>query len=57
MIVLESSVVRIFDNGKLIAEIIPEVWLFGNESFRISEPRKEELISDLRIVSIKSNDD
>jgi len=57
MVVLESSVVRIFDHGKLIAEIIPEVWLFGNESFRISEPRQEERISDLRIVSIKSNDD
>lgn len=57
IVVSESAVVRIFDHGKLIAEIIPEVWLFGNESFRISEPRQEQRVADLRIVSMKSNDE
>lgn len=28
VVVSESSVVRVFDNGKIIAEIIPELWLF-----------------------------
>ena len=27
IVVSESAIVRIFDNGKIIAEIIPEIWL------------------------------
>ena len=55
MVVSESSVVRVFNEGKLIAEIIPEIWLFGNEGFKISEPRQEQKIADLRIVSVKTD--
>jgi len=29
VVVSESSVVRLFDDGKLVAEIIPELWLFN----------------------------
>jgi diadenylate cyclase len=29
VVVSESSVVRVFDDGELIAEIIPELWLFN----------------------------
>lgn len=56
VVVSESSVVRIFDEGKLIAEIIPEIWLFDKESFKITKPRKEQRMADLRIVSIKSDE-
>lgn len=56
VVVSESSVVRIFNEGKLIAEIIPEIWLFGNESFKIAGPRDERTVADLRIVSVKSDD-
>ncbi len=56
VVVSESSVVRIFDQGRLIAEIIPEIWLFGKESFRINEPRQEQKIADVRIVSAKTDD-
>lgn len=54
VVVSESSVVRIFNEGRLVSEIIPEIWLFGNESFKISGPREEQKIADLRIVSIKN---
>ena len=51
VVVSESSVVRIFDQGRLIAEIIPEIWLFGKESIKIKEPKWESKIADLRIFS------
>jgi len=54
VVVSESSVVRVFNEGRLVSEIIPEIWLFGNESFKISGPREEQKIADLRIVSIKN---
>ena len=54
VVVSESSVVRVFNEGILIAEIIPEIWLFGNEGFKISEPREEQKLADLRIVSVKT---
>ena len=56
VVVSESSVVRVFNEGKLIAEIIPEIWLFGNESFKISRPREEQKIADLRVVSVKTGE-
>lgn len=30
VVVSESSVVRVFDDGKIVAEIIPELWLLGD---------------------------
>jgi len=53
IVVSESSVVRIFSEGHLISEIIPEIWLFGDESIKISGPREEQQIADLRIISRK----
>ena len=56
VVVSQSSIVRVFNEGKLIAEIIPEIWLFGSEGFKISEPREEQKIADLRIVSVKTGE-
>ena len=42
VVVSESSVVRIFNTGKLVTEIIPGIWLFGREYSKINGPRKEE---------------
>ena len=53
VVVSQSSVVRIFNEGSLIAEIIPEIWLFGKESFKIPEPRQEMKVADLRVVAVK----
>jgi hypothetical protein len=56
VVVSESSVVRVFNEGKLITEIIPEIWLFRNEGFKISGPREEQKIADLRVVSLKTGE-
>ncbi len=32
VVVSESSIVRVFDNGEMISEIIPELWLFSHYS-------------------------
>lgn len=56
VVVSQSSIVRVFNEGKLISEIIPEIWLFGDDGFKISGPRKEQRIADLRIVSVKTGE-
>ena len=42
VVVSESSIVRILDDGELIAEIIPELWLMQRERLHIAEPAIEE---------------
>lgn len=32
VVVSESSVVRVFDDGEIVSEIIPELWMFHNSS-------------------------
>ena len=55
VVVSQSAIVRIFDGGRLVAEIIPEIWLFSKASIKIPGPHKETKIADLRIVSADSN--
>lgn len=43
VVVSESSIVRILDDGELIAEIIPELWLMQRERLHIAEPAIEEV--------------
>jgi DNA integrity scanning protein DisA with diadenylate cyclase activity len=48
VVVLESSIVRVFDDGEIIAEILPELWLLQNYSLHLSAPystRKEKEIA------------
>ena len=52
VVVSESSVVRIFDEGRLISEIIPEIWLLGKTRLQVAEPRAEYVGGDLRIVTL-----
>lgn len=47
----ESSMVRIFDDGELISEIIPELWLFGRRGKLIRGPCTPEVAGDLTIVT------
>ena len=56
VVVSESSVVRIFDKGKLVTEIIPEIWLFGSEYSKIHGPREEQKVGGLRIVSAREKE-
>jgi diadenylate cyclase len=38
IVVSESSVVRIFDNGEIISEIIPELWLLRRHGLHLKGP-------------------
>jgi diadenylate cyclase len=51
VVVSESSVVRVFDNGELISEIIPELWLFSRYGHHISGPLSERKDARLTVVS------
>lgn len=51
IVVSESSVVRVFSQGKILAEIIPEIWMMSRESIKIDEPYVESDIAGLHIVA------
>jgi DNA integrity scanning protein DisA with diadenylate cyclase activity len=37
VVVSESSVVRVFDDGELISQIIPELWMFSRYHAHLTE--------------------
>ncbi len=49
--VSESSVVRIFDDGELISEIIPELWLFRRYSSHLKGPISQRADEKLTVLS------
>ena len=51
VVVSESSVVRVFDDGEVIAEIIPELWMFSNHSLHLSGPYSELTHQRMRVVA------
>jgi diadenylate cyclase len=51
IVVSESSMVRVFDDGKLIAEIIPELWLMDHYNIQLAGPYREEVMGDLAILT------
>jgi len=57
VVVSETSVVRIFDQGKTVAEIIPEIWMLGRESIPIEEPYVERKTAGLHIVASELSDE
>ncbi len=38
VVVSESSIVRVFDDGEIIAEILPELWFLSNFSLPLAGP-------------------
>lgn len=50
IVVSESAMVRIFDNGKLIAEIIPELWLLSHHDVQLRGPYSEERQGDMAVL-------
>jgi len=56
VVVSESAVVRVFSQGKIIGEIIPEIWMLGRESIRVEGPYKETKGAGLHIVSCELPD-
>jgi len=53
IVVSESSMVRVFDDGKLVAEIIPELWLMDHYNVQLSKSYEEEHVGDLAVLSAK----
>jgi len=53
IVVSESSMVRVFDDGKLVAEIIPELWLMDHYNVQLSKPYDEERLGDLAVLTAK----
>ena len=51
IVVSESSMVRVFDDGKLVAEIIPELWLMDHYNVQLSAPYNEEVVGDLAVLT------
>jgi diadenylate cyclase len=54
IVVSESSMVRVFDDGKLVAEIIPELWLMDHYNVQLTAPYQEEVVGDLAVLTAKS---
>jgi DNA integrity scanning protein DisA with diadenylate cyclase activity len=55
VVVSESSVVRVFDNGEMIGEILPELWLLKRYGLHIDEPYVLRKKGDIAVVSKDSN--
>ena len=53
IVVSESSMVRVFDDGKLVAEIIPELWLMDHYNVQLRAPYEEERMGDLAVLTAK----
>ncbi len=53
IVVSESSMVRVFDDGKLVAEIIPELWLMDHYNVQLAAPYQEERVGDLAVLTAK----
>jgi DNA integrity scanning protein DisA with diadenylate cyclase activity len=50
VVVSESSLVRVFEAGRIIAEVYPELWLFRLQQSQIRGPRLEEQDEDQMTV-------
>jgi diadenylate cyclase len=50
IVVSESSVVRIFCHGKLVGEIIPELWMIDH-TVRLRGPVKKETFGELTVLT------
>ena len=50
VVVSESSVVRLFCHGKLVAEIIPELWMF-DRSAQLKGMVKKERFGELTVLT------
>lgn len=55
IVVSESAIVRIFNEGRLVAEIIPEMWLFNHQKSLISGPRQSTTVGDLTIIAVSTS--
>ena len=53
IVVSESSIVRVFDNGEMIAEILPELWLLQKYSVHLSGEYSTHTGNKMTVLSKK----
>jgi DNA integrity scanning protein DisA with diadenylate cyclase activity len=53
VVVSESSVVRVLDDGEIVSEIIPELWLFRRHGLYLKGPYSTRGSKEMTIVSKK----
>jgi len=51
VVVSESSMVRVFDGGVMIAEIIPELWLISRRNVHLPAPYVEQDIKNIAVLT------
>ncbi len=51
IVVSESAVVRVFYNGQLEAEVLPELWLLSRHSLHLQGPVRQNNVQDLAVVT------
>lgn len=51
VVVSESSIVRIFDNGEIITEIIPELWLLKRHGLHLSGRYSTRSVEQMTVAS------
>jgi DNA integrity scanning protein DisA with diadenylate cyclase activity len=56
IVVSESALVRVFADGALIAEVLPELWLLSRRNVQLHAPFSEEHIRDLAVLVKQSLD-
>jgi DNA integrity scanning protein DisA with diadenylate cyclase activity len=54
IVVSESAMVRVFDDGKLVAEIIPELWLMDQYNVMLSTPYEEQRVGEMAVLTAKA---
>ena len=51
IVVSESATVRVFCHGKMVGEIIPELWLLNRQNQKTSGASKRENVGDLAVIT------
>ena len=53
VVVSESSVVRIFDRGSIVTEILPELWLLNRQGIHINAPFTTQKTESIAVACVK----
>lgn len=56
VVVSESAVVRVFFQGELVAEIVPELWLLSREMIHLRGPVEEREMAGVKVFSRRKGD-
>lgn len=51
VVVSESSVVRVFHEGRLVSEVIPEIWMLSRYHVLLETPYDERTLRDVTVLS------